>query len=257
MPESQQSASHIAHTAVILAAGKGKRMHSPLPKVLHELDGRRLIDYVLDLTEKLESSQTVVVLGHGRAAVAAALEGRRVSTVIQDPPLGTGHAVMQALAAVSDTTLPVLVLAGDTPLLRLGTVRNLLSTHRTEEASATVLVAEADDPTGCGRIMLDERGNLRRIVEETDASESERAIRLVNTSTYVFEFGPLQWALAQLTPDNAQGEYYLTDAIGILVSAGHRVRTAKAAFFEETLGINSPQDLERAKRFLACLGSAA
>ena len=236
--------------AVVLAAGKGKRMHSPLPKVLHPLLGRPMILYVLDLVRAVGADRTVVIVGHGWQQVAEAVRGDGVEIAIQEPQLGTAHAVQQAGPALGDFAGDVLVLAGDSPLFTARTLKRLVNEHRRTDAAATILTAWADDPTGCGRIVLDEEGQLLRIVEEKDADPATKAIRRVNTSTYVFRAPVLFEALREVRNDNAQGEYYLTDVFEILRGKGLPVRTVLADSFEETMGINTVEHLRRAEDIL-------
>jgi bifunctional UDP-N-acetylglucosamine pyrophosphorylase/glucosamine-1-phosphate N-acetyltransferase len=199
---------------VILAAGKGTRMKSARPKVLHELAGRPLIEHVLSTLTQLDAAETVMVIGHGADQVRTALAGySRLRFVVQAPQLGTGHALLQAEPLLSGRTGTVLLLYADVPLLEAGTLSRLLETHRGARAAATVLTAELDDPYGYGRIVRDASGHLLRVVEERDASVDERAIREINSGIYAFSLEPLFPALRQLASDNAQGEYYLTDLV--------------------------------------------
>jgi bifunctional UDP-N-acetylglucosamine pyrophosphorylase/glucosamine-1-phosphate N-acetyltransferase len=220
---------------VILAAGKGTRMKSDRPKVLHTLAGRPLIEHVLRTVDQLKPTSTVLVVGHGAEQVQTALAGRQdLRFVVQSPQLGTGHALMQAETAVSGKSGTVLLLYADVPLLQTGTLRRLVESHDAARAAATVLTAVLDDPYGYGRIVRGSDGRIARIVEERDASGSERAIREVNSGIYAFDSKPLFEALRGLAADNAQGEYYLTDLV-----ASYRQRQLKV----ETMGLDTPDEL--------------
>lgn len=235
---------------VILAAGKGTRMHSGLAKVLHRLNGRPMIHYVLDTARALRSRRIIVIVGHQAGAVRRELAGTTVEFAVQEEQRGTGHAVRRAGPLLAGEKGVVLVLAGDTPLIRASTLESLILAHRREGAAASVLTALVDDPTGLGRILRDDAGRVDGIVEEKDATGEQRALREINTSTYCFEPSLLLQALDRLTPENRQGEYYLTDTIGILRRQGHRVADAPAGTPEETIGINTPEHLAAAESWL-------
>src|SRR5580765_2648327 len=211
---------------VILAAGKGTRMKSARPKVVHSLAGRPLIEHVLRVADALQPESTSLVIGHGADEVRAALADRPgLEFVIQLPQLGTGHALLQAESVLRDRTGTVLLLYADVPLLRSATLTRLLEIHHQAHAAATVLSAELDDPYGYGRIVRDEGGRIARIVEERDASASERAIKEINSGIYAFSLDGLFDALRKLATDNAQGEYYLTDLVAEFRRRGRRVET--------------------------------
>ena len=225
------------HLAVIvLAAGKGTRMKSELPKVLHRAAGRSLLGWVLAAADPLDPAETVVVIGHGADAVVETLPSTAVS-VVQEPQLGTGDAVRVGLSGCSDIVDTVLIVPGDMPLLEDATLAAVVDTHRSEQAAATVLTVKMDDPTGYGRI---ERSGdqILGIVEQRDANEQQRSIDEVNTSVYAFDAGLLNDALGRLGRDNSQGEYYLTDVIAILNSDGHKV-IGVATDTDEGTGVNS------------------
>ena len=225
------------HLAVIvLAAGKGTRMKSELPKVLHRAAGRSLLGWVLAAVDPLEADEIVAVIGHGADAVVEALPSSAVS-VVQEPQLGTGDAVRVGLSGCGDAVDTVLIVPGDMPLLEARTLASLVEAHRDQSAAATVLTVKMDDPTGYGRI---ERRwtQVVGIVEERDADERQRGIDEVNTSVYVFDAALLADALGRLGRDNSQGEYYLTDVIGILDADGHTVVGVIADAVEGT-GVNS------------------
>lgn len=235
---------------VILAAGKGTRMHSDLAKVLHRLNGRPMIHYVLDTARTLRSRRIIVIVGHQADAVRRELAGTAVEFAVQEDQRGTGHAVRQAGPLLAGEKGIVLVLAGDTPLIRPSTLESLIRAHRREGAAASVLTARVDDPTGLGRILRDDAGYIDGIVEEKDATTAQRKLREINTSTYCFEPSRLLQVLDRLTPENRQGEFYLTDTIGILRRQGHRVADAPVGMPEETIGINTPEHLSAAESWL-------
>jgi bifunctional UDP-N-acetylglucosamine pyrophosphorylase/glucosamine-1-phosphate N-acetyltransferase len=201
---------------VILAAGKGTRMKSAVPKVLHPLAGRPLIEHVLRTVDSLKTASIVLVVGHGADQVEAALAHRpNLQYVVQSPQLGTGHALQQAETALKDKKGNVLVLSADVPLLEASTLQRLVETHRNAKAAATVLTAELPDPYGYGRIVRDGNGLIERIVEEKDASAAYRSIREINSGIYALSLKPLFEHLNRLAADNAQEEYYLTDLVAM------------------------------------------
>ncbi len=229
---------------VILAAGKGTRMKSARPKVLHDLAGRPLIDHVLRTVGGLDVAETVLVIGHGAEEVRAALAANtRVRFVVQSPQLGTGHALLQTESVLAGKTGTVLLLYADVPLLEATTLSRLLECHRTARAAATVLTAELADPYGYGRIVRDGAGRLLRIVEERDASGEDRAIREVNSGIYALELAPLFESLHRLATDNAQGEYYLTDLVAMYRQRGLPLATLCVSDPGELRGVNSRVDL--------------
>lgn len=236
---------------VILAAGKGTRMKSVQPKVLHMLAGRPLIEHILRTVDELAAASTILVVGHGADEVTAALASRpRLQFVIQSPQLGTGHALLQTRSALSGKTGTVLLLYADVPLLQAGTLTRLLETHQSARAAATVLTAELEDPYGYGRIVRDRSGKIVRIVEERDASGEERTIREVNSGIYAFALAPLFEALDGLAADNAQSEYYLTDLVSIYRRRNQRVETLLIDAPDELRGVNSRLDLADLSRVL-------
>jgi len=237
--------------AIVLAAGLGKRMRSDLPKVLHPARGRPLVAHVLDAVRAAGIERVVVVVGHQAERVRAALSAPVLEWALQRPQLGTGHAVQQTRELFAGYAGDVLVLCGDTPLLRPGTLRELIDTHRTTRAAATVLTATLADPTGYGRVLRGADGEVLRIVEERDASPSQKAVREINSGLYVFAAPDLFAALAQVRADNAQGEYYLTDTLAILRRAGKRVSAWCCPDAREVLGVNDPQQLLEVEAILA------
>jgi bifunctional UDP-N-acetylglucosamine pyrophosphorylase/glucosamine-1-phosphate N-acetyltransferase len=237
--------------AVILAAGKGTRMKSARAKVLHPLLGAPLLDHVVRVVQALGVDPVTIVVGHQAEAVESAFAGRGLGFVRQEPPLGTGHAVVSAresVAAHLERTL--LVVNGDLPLLRAETLAAFLEAHRTGGAAATLLSVVLDDPAEYGRVVREADGSVRAIVENKDATPAEKRIREINAGIYAFQPRPLLEALERLRPQNAQGEYYLTDVVGLLRNAGHRVNVMTAADSGEALGVNSHVELAAAARIL-------
>jgi bifunctional UDP-N-acetylglucosamine pyrophosphorylase/glucosamine-1-phosphate N-acetyltransferase len=229
---------------VILAAGKGTRMKSALPKVLHPLAGLPIIEHVLRTARHLHAASTVLVVGHGADEVRGALShDSQLQFVIQSPQLGTGHALLQAESLLAGRSGTVLLLYGDVPLLQAGTLERLLERHRNTRAAATILTAELDDPYGYGRIVRDPGGHVTRIVEERDASGEERAIREINSGIYALSLRGLFDALRGLATDNAQGEYYLTDLVATYRRQGLSVETLRVDDASELRGVNSRVDL--------------
>ena len=234
--------------AVLLAAGKGTRLKSPKAKVLHLAQGAPLLEHALRAV--VGADPVTVVVGHDAESVEAAFAGR-AQFIRQDPPLGTGHAVLTAGAAFAERTDgTILVLNGDLPLLRAATVEALFDAHAASGSAATLLVAELPDAGAYGRVLRDGHGDVRAIVEAKDASAEERALREWNVGVYAFEVRPLLDALARLSPRNAQGEYYLTDVIGHLVAAKQRVAAFGVADAREALGVNTLAELAVASRLL-------
>ncbi|WP_457756284.1 bifunctional UDP-N-acetylglucosamine diphosphorylase/glucosamine-1-phosphate N-acetyltransferase GlmU [Thermodesulfatator indicus] len=234
-------------SVIVLAAGKGTRMKSPLPKVLHLLAGEPLIIHVLETVFPLKPAQIAVVIGYKKERVKEILSSYAVEIAVQAEQLGTGHAVAITEQIFSNFEGDVLVLCGDTPLLRLDTIVSLVELHQRNNAVATVLTADFPEPRGYGRIVRDEMGMLAAIVEEKDASPAEKNIREINSGTYIFKKDFLFEALKQVKNDNAQGEYYLTDVIKIARTKGLPVAALKTNDFEEVLGVNSQFELARAE----------
>ncbi|MEU2385636.1 bifunctional UDP-N-acetylglucosamine diphosphorylase/glucosamine-1-phosphate N-acetyltransferase GlmU [Streptomyces sp. NPDC012461] len=239
---------------VVLAAGEGTRMKSATPKVLHDICGRSLVGHVLAASGELEPEHLVVVVGHAREQVTAHLAevAPGVRTAVQAEQNGTGHAVrmgLEELGGAVDGT--VIVVCGDTPLLTGATLRELAATHAAEGNAVTVLTAEVPDATGYGRIVRDEAsGAVTAIVEHKDASEEQRAVREINSGVFAFDGALLAQALKQVRTDNSQGEEYLTDVLGILRAAGHRVGASVAGDHREIAGINNRVQLAEARRIL-------
>jgi bifunctional UDP-N-acetylglucosamine pyrophosphorylase/glucosamine-1-phosphate N-acetyltransferase len=229
---------------VILAAGKGTRMKSARPKVLHALAGLPIIEHVLRTADHLRADSTVVVIGHGADELRAALKNRpALQFAVQSPQLGTGHAVAQAESVLAGKRGTLLLLYGDVPLLQPATLLRLVDHHRRAKSSLTVLTMKLADPYGYGRIVRDKKKQITRIVEERDASGDERKIQDVNSGIYCFDLKPLFGALRQLASDNSQGEYYLTDLVAIYRRRKFRVDTLLMDSPEELRGVNSRVDL--------------
>ncbi len=245
---------------IVLAAGEGTRMKSRLPKVLHELGGRTMLGHVLAAALPLGAGRTAVVIGAGRGRVAASLPDEPgVVAVVQEQQLGTGHAVRVAVEALDaaaelEARSVVLVLPGDTPLLRTETLAALLELHTERHAAATLLTAVVEDPTGYGRVVREDgphsRGPVRQVVEERDADAVTREINEVATGVYAFAAGHLRRALLDLSTDNAQGEQYLPDVVAGLVGAGEVVQALSASDAAETAGVNDRVQLAAAGRVL-------
>lgn len=237
--------------AVVLAAGKGTRMRSALPKVLHTANGKPLLAYVIDALKEsnVQEENMVVVVGHGAEQVRAAFDGA-YHFVLQEPQLGTGHALQLAMPALAGAEGYLLVVCGDTPLLRGETLRGLVDYARQSQASATVLSAVLADPSGYGRLLRDEMGNLRAIVEQKDAGPSELAVKEINTGAYCFYLADIRPLVAGLKNTNAQNEYYITDLIAALVREGKKVNALPVTDAEEILGVNDRVQLAQAAAIL-------
>lgn len=234
--------------AVVLAAGKGTRMNSARAKVLHEAAGRPILHYVLDLCGELEA-ETVVVVGHQAEAVKESCAGRTgVAFALQEPQLGTGHAVQVAVKEMGRQEGPVLVLAGDVPLLRVETLRALCALRQKTGAAAALVSFKTPSPGAYGRIVRGEDGRVRSIVEARDATREQLLIDEVNASLYVFDGARLDAVIRSLRSDNAQGEFYLTDVIGMMAESGDRIEALVAADPSETAGVNTTGELAAIER---------
>ena len=223
--------------AIILAAGKGTRMKSDLPKVLHKVAGISMLEHVFRSVNAINPEKTVTVVGHKAELVEQVLAGQ-TDFVRQTEQLGTGHAVMMAEPVLENLTGQTLVIAGDTPLITGESLKNLIDFHINHKNVATILTAEADNPFGYGRIVRNQHGEVLKIVEQKDASDFEQQIKEINTGTYVFDNARLFEALKNINTNNAQGEYYITDVIGIFRENGEKVGAYTLKDFDESLGVN-------------------
>ena len=223
--------------AVILAAGKGTRMKSDLPKVLHKVAGISMLEHVFRSVSAIEPEKTVTVIGHKAELVEQVLAGQ-TEFVRQTEQLGTGHAVIMAEPVLEGLAGQTLVIAGDTPLITGESLENLIDFHINHKNVATILTAEADNPFGYGRIIRNQHGEVVKIVEQKDASDFEQQIKEINTGTYVFDNARLFEALKNINTNNAQGEYYITDVIGIFRENGEKVGAYTLKDFDESLGVN-------------------
>jgi len=235
---------------VILAAGKGTRMQSDRAKVLHSLASRPLLIHVLDTVATLNPQRVVVVVGYQSKEVKQACADRPVEFVEQKEQLGTGHAVLQAQAALDDFEGSVLILCGDMPLIQSSTLQTLLQLHHESGAGCTLLSLKTKEKKDFGRVVRGPQEAVLRIVEARDASEQEKTIDEYNSGVYCFNKSILFKALASVDTRNAQGEYYLTDTVGILSEDGHVVVCHSTQDADEILGINSSEDLAKAEKIV-------
>jgi len=230
---------------MIMAAGKGTRMKSDLPKVLHKLRGRAMVHYVIDTAKAIDGDPVVVIIGHMKELVIDELKDVSVSFAVQEPQLGTGHAVMCALPELKNSEGDTLILSGDVPLISKATLERLHETHLATKASASVLTAITENPKGYGRIIRRDDGSVEAITEERDATDNIRKIKEINSGIYIFNLNDLRRVLPQISDDNDQKEYYLTDAIRILTKEGKTVSAVEGSF-QEAMGINTVAELEAA-----------
>lgn len=235
---------------VILAAGQGTRMKSSLPKVLHPVAGRPMVAWAVKAARELGARNVVVVTGHGAAAVEAALAGSGVVFARQEQQLGTGHAFLAGMDALDDhREADVLVLYGDTPLLRTETLRDLLADHRERSGAFTVLTGVLPDATGYGRIIRDAQGNVERIVEQKDATPEERAVGEFNSGVYLMDARANELA-HRITNENASGEYYLTDLLGLYRAEGAEAHAFRLSDPDEVMGANDRTGLAEAENII-------
>lgn len=233
--------------SIVLAAGKGTRMKSDLPKVIHKVNGIPMLKKVINVLDEAGSKENILILGHKKELVLETLG--EVSYVLQEEQLGTGHAVQMAEEKIADYEGLVLVTCGDTPLLRVETIKSMILKHKLDKATATILTAIEENPFGYGRIVKD-KGFVKAIVEEKDANEEIKAIKEINAGVYCFESKKLLDALRKIDNNNANGEYYLTDVIKVMVDQGDRVDSFSVKDNKETMGVNSKVQLAQASKVL-------
>ncbi|MGT2784236.1 bifunctional UDP-N-acetylglucosamine diphosphorylase/glucosamine-1-phosphate N-acetyltransferase GlmU [Streptococcus merionis] len=235
--------------AIILAAGKGTRMKSDLPKVLHKVAGISMLEHVYRAVQAISPEKIVTIIGHKGELVQQVLEGKTLFAE-QTEQLGTGHAVMMAEPELLNAQGQTLVIAGDTPLITGESLRELIDYHVSHKNVATILTAQAENPFGYGRIIRNDKEEVVKIVEQKDANEYEQKIREINTGTYLFDNQALFTALKNINTDNAQGEYYLTDVISIFRQDGGKVGAYKLRDFNESLGVNDRLALATAEKVM-------
>ncbi|MGG7152530.1 bifunctional UDP-N-acetylglucosamine diphosphorylase/glucosamine-1-phosphate N-acetyltransferase GlmU [Clostridium neonatale] len=235
--------------ALILAAGQGKRIKSNLPKVLHKVCGKEMVKHVIDTVKKAEIQDINLIIGKGAELVEEKTKDTGVTYSLQAEQLGTGHAVKCAKKFLKNKSGVVAVFTGDTPLIKQSTVESLINDHINNKNAATILTAMVDDPTGYGRIVRDEIGKVLKIVEHKDCNEEELKIKEMNSAIYCFDIELLVKSLDKLNNNNKQGEYYLTDVIGILKDEGYSIG-AVVTDIEETIGVNSRVQLAEAEEIL-------
>ena len=240
----------IKFCALILAAGKGTRMQSDKAKVLHELNGRSMLDYSIEAAKRAGAEKIVAVIGHQADQVREEFSGSGCIFVEQNPQLGTGHAVLQAKDVLSGYEGLTVILCGDVPLLKSATIQSLVDNHLAEKAVVSVLTTIPPPPHAYGRIVKDQNGNVLKIVEHKDATDEERQIGEINTGIYCVDTKFLFDALGKVTNNNQQMEYYLTDIVEIAVREGRKVKSFIAADYVEVMGINTLEELARAEKHL-------
>ena len=233
-------------TVMILAAGQGKRMQSDKAKVLHEINGRPMLFYVMDAARGVAGDSLVVVVGHQHKLVReTALQNGPARFALQHRQNGTGDAVMAGMAALPDTAQRVLILCGDVPLISVATLEAFVANHLAQKAQVSVLGVRQENPFGYGRIVQDNEGWPLGIVEEADADEAQKAIDIVNSGIYCVEAGALYHTLPMIENNNAQGEVYLTDIIAIARELGYKTALYLSADAHEVLGVNTVQELQK------------
>lgn len=239
---------------IILAAGKGKRMKSHLPKVLHLLANKPLLAHVIDLAKGLNPERIVVVIGHGAedvkqwSVVSGQWAEKKIEFVEQKEQLGTGHAVQQTGESLRDYDGNILILSGDVPLLKIDTIRKLIKIHTESDAVVTVLTAEVDNPSGYGRVVRDSNRRAVNIIEEKDASPEIKKITEINSGIYCFKKDFMFDALKKIDKNNIQQEYYLTDVVGLAFKSSLKIETLVAEDPNEIMGINTQEELREAER---------
>lgn len=230
---------------IILAAGKGSRMNSDLPKVLHKLQGKALIDYVIDESELLDPKEIILVVGFKKEQVIKHTKSRiRLKYATQVEQLGTGHAVLQTKELLKDKKGHILILYGDVPNIRASTLMPIVDDHISNNRDLTLITAEIDDPSGYGRIIRDKNGNLLKIIEEKDCNNNEKKIKEWNPGIYIFKTKEVFRILNSIKTNNASKEYYLTDAIGLAQQSNMQIKAIKIVNSYEVIGINTADQLK-------------
>ena len=230
---------------VILAAGKGTRMNSDLPKVLHKLQSKPLIDYVIDESELLNPKEIILVVGFKKESVIKHTQSRiNLKYTTQIEQLGTGHAVLQTNELLKNRKGHILILYGDVPNIKASTLQPIVNDHISNNRDLTLITAEIDDPTGYGRIIRDKNGNLLKIIEEKDCSDDEKKIKEWNPGIYIFKIPEVFKILDDIKTNNASKEYYLTDAIGLAQQSNMQIKAIKIANSDEVIGINTAYQLK-------------